>query len=171
MAPWGHYSRGIGGEDGLLDSRSDMRSISRWRGSHRRERPLAFSTPPFCHRHKRLVMLRIVLSTSLSRRQNLTTRQLMAYLGLVPSRSARQHAASRKPGMAWSGECWSRPDAFIGSWPSGRGLLLCQDGLSIPIRDRRNGVDLLGCESLRPLSRPAVRVCPRDRKKKQVAGG
>ena len=29
---------------------SDVRSISRWRGSHRRRRPLAFSTPPFCHR-------------------------------------------------------------------------------------------------------------------------
>ena len=28
---------------------SDVRSISRWRGSHRRRRPLAFSTPPFCH--------------------------------------------------------------------------------------------------------------------------
>ena len=28
---------------------SDVRSISRWRGSHRRRRPLAFSMPPFCH--------------------------------------------------------------------------------------------------------------------------
>jgi hypothetical protein len=28
---------------------SDVRSISRWRGSHRRKRPLAFSMPPFCH--------------------------------------------------------------------------------------------------------------------------
>src|ERR1700719_903984 len=26
---------------------SDVRSISRWRGSHRRRRPLAFSMPPF----------------------------------------------------------------------------------------------------------------------------
>src|SRR5271169_4915617 len=28
---------------------SDVRSISRWRGSHQRKRPLAFSMPPFCH--------------------------------------------------------------------------------------------------------------------------
>jgi hypothetical protein len=28
---------------------SDVRSISRWRGSHRRRRPLAFSMAAFCH--------------------------------------------------------------------------------------------------------------------------
>jgi hypothetical protein len=37
----------VGGDDDLLDF--DVRSISGWRGSHRRKRPLVFSTPPFCH--------------------------------------------------------------------------------------------------------------------------
>ncbi len=43
-------------------------------------------------------------------------RQLMAYLGLAPSEhSSGARAASRKPGMARRGECWSRPPGAIGS--------------------------------------------------------
>ena len=45
---------------------SDVRSISRWRGSHRRKRPLAFSMPPFCHEayasQNQVVISRMVLS-------------------------------------------------------------------------------------------------------------
>jgi hypothetical protein len=49
LEPEAFTGREVRREDDLLDPWSDIRSISRWRGSHRRKRPLAFSIPPFCH--------------------------------------------------------------------------------------------------------------------------
>src|ERR1700722_7350116 len=39
----------VGREDDLLDVLVGCAVDIRWRGSHRRKRPLAFSMPPFCH--------------------------------------------------------------------------------------------------------------------------